>query len=154
MVSKVKSAMKFTRRSFFQHAAALSVAAALPVLAIASPPTIYGDGFGDDTDGLRAALSGKPFQDLSGTVKRDPSTGSITVAYGSYVVRETIVIKSDNTSILNSVFRGKWDGDFLRIDNCSRVMVMNCIFDNEANQCLVLPLSPVVPASLRRYMQH
>lgn len=87
--------LTFSRRSFLKGVLALSVAPALPAVAIAIP-VIYGDGVNCDTDGLQALFDRKPFRVNEGAfVARNG-----TLWDGFFRITRTLVLRRDKPFIL------------------------------------------------------
>jgi hypothetical protein len=86
--------MKTTRREFLGGAIALTGALAVPGVALASIPKLYGDGVHDDAPALNALLAGEPV-DADGAIAIREG-GSVHLKNGAtYAIGSTLVVGSN-----------------------------------------------------------
>jgi hypothetical protein len=115
------------RRDFFRSALAVSAIAAVPLIASERAPVVYGDGIHDDTAGLQAALSGKPFVS-NGHLRT--YANRLVLDGGTYRLSETLKISRSNTLITNASFAYFEPVEYcVQINNCSHVRIDTCSFE-------------------------
>ncbi len=91
------------RRGFLIGAGALLLAK--PKLILSKVPILYGDGFHDDTEGLSALLSGRPFKSLSGDGFRPLyDDGVAYLKGGEYLILGTVTT-NEEVHIRDALFR-------------------------------------------------
>ncbi|WP_404927159.1 hypothetical protein [Mesorhizobium sp. ORM16] len=121
--------MDVSRRSFLRGALAIAaVAIAQPTLALASLPTIYGDGVRDDSDGLQALFDGRPFR-VDGVVVKAESGA---IEGGLFAIRKAVVVRADNISIKDCTFlamRGFTDPYLMLFEGASSCCIYRSHFD-------------------------
>ena len=123
------------RRSFLKIAGAAGLLTVTPI-SIASAlakkvPIIYSDGIHDDTEGLKAAVSGKDFVCDSGIVHVSGDTAIIRG--GNFLLSDTVNITDTRAFISNCRFvmseAARKDGRFMFFMSSWKEMVLlNCHF--------------------------
>lgn len=95
--------MEISRRSFLGGVLSVAAATALPNMALAEVPVIYGDGRHDDWAGLQAMLDGRPFRAADGAamVLRGEPAGAF-IAGGHFRVSRTLMMTNRVTIIQSS----------------------------------------------------
>lgn len=89
--------MTISRRSFLGGALALTAASAVPasaLRALGAVPVIYGDGIHDDTDGLQAAIDGKPFRVAGEDAYVLSKGGRVFFSSGTFRLSRTLHIRN------------------------------------------------------------
>jgi hypothetical protein len=91
-----------TRRSFLKGVLALGVASTLPLPSFAAPlPTIYSNGFDDDTAGLNALFAGEPFH-----VENEGVIAANGIIRGANLcVSSPLIVAQDNFQMTDSLIQ-------------------------------------------------
>jgi hypothetical protein len=87
--------MKTTRREFLGGALALAVATQVDASGLTAP-TLYGDGVHDDTEGLEAAMNGRPFWADGELVAPAPGE-KVYLRGGRFKIHRTVEVWSTNS---------------------------------------------------------
>lgn len=117
-----------TRRTFLRGALSLAALSAAPVAVMArlAVPTIYGDLIHDDTDGLQAALDGRPFI-VEGTLVEGGAAPHLQ--RGAFLISRTLRVTRPRTFINQCHFRAVDGVDTFLSCESDRTIISECYFD-------------------------
>jgi hypothetical protein len=115
----------------------VSCVAAIAVVRIPSAlPFIWGDGIHDDGPGLNAFLAGKAVEFMTDAV-RAWNASDIAIVGGTFLIRETVVIRRSHTTISGAEFKAEIGPDeaVITVDGDARRVVfqdvrLTLVFDH------------------------
>lgn len=111
--------MDLSRRLFLRGALAVTAASFAPVPVASILPRIWGDGVYEDTDGLQAALDGRPFLCEGNMVSGGDY--NVAISNGDFRISRTLHIRRPGTLISYSRFTAPDD--------------IGCMFQVRENVC-------------------